>query len=473
LKIVKDFILSIIENENSNDNENSEIIYQHQLKNSLPFKFLINEYACPEIETIHKYSFFDYQRQKVFVRTDDFVYKSEKSRAKKRRSVLRVNKTKKFFARVCVNCKSRNISVGKPKSKRIIDLRFNDSGLKRWITKLSANVYQCDNCGRIFLPKNYVIGTEKFVPKGCKRNLSKYGHNLKSWVVYQHIVNHQSFRQIESNLYEFHKLAIGKSNLHYFKNYIQKYYDSTYKFITNKILSSDILYADETPLKMRKEDGYAWVFTNNKEILSIYQPTREGNFLKDFLGNFNGILISDFYAACDSIDCIHQKCLIHLIRDMNDDLLKNPFNEELKFITKKFTTLIQKIVKTIDRFGLKKRYLSKYRENADIFFNQIAKKSFSTEIAVYYQERFLKNKEKLFQFINYDNVSWNNNSAERAIKLLATHTNKKIKLFSAKRMEDYLKIMSIYQTCSFNNVSFMKFLLSKERDLDRFFQSYF
>ena len=158
---------------------------------------------------------------------------------------------------------------------------------------------------------------------------------------------------------------------------------------------------------------------------------------------------------------------------MNDDLLKNPFNEELKYITKRFTILIQKIVKTIDRFGLKKRYLSKYRENADLLFNQIAKKSFSTEIAVYYQERFLKNKEKLFQFINHDNVSWNNNNAEKAIKLLATHTNKKIKLFSAKRMKDYLKIMSIYQTCTFNNVSFMKFLLSKERDLDRFFQSNF
>ena len=83
--------MSIIENENSNDNNNSEIIYQHQLKDSLPFKFLINEYACPEIETIHKYSFFDYQRQKVFVRTDDFISKSVKSGITKRRSILRAN----------------------------------------------------------------------------------------------------------------------------------------------------------------------------------------------------------------------------------------------------------------------------------------------------------------------------------------------------------------------------------------------
>jgi hypothetical protein len=70
-------------------------------------------------------------------------------------------------------------------------------------------------------------------------------------------------------------------------------------------------------------------------------------------------------------------------------------------------------------------------------------------------------------------VSWNNNNAEKAIKFLATHTNRKIKLFTSERMKDYLKIMSIYQTCVYNEVSFMKFLLSKERDFDRFFECYF
>jgi predicted RecB family nuclease len=473
LNLVKDFIHSIIKNGNNSEYKNSEMIYQHQLEKSLPFRFLVNEYANPAIETIHKYSFFDYQRQRVFVRTDDFIRLSEKNRIKKKRSVLRANKSKTFSARVCVYCKSRDIWIGQPISKRIIDLRFNDSGVKRWITKLSSNVYRCNDCNKSFSPKKYKIGTENFVPKGYRKHRTKYGHSLKCWVVYQHIVNHQSFRKIESNLYEFHKLAIDKSSLHEFKNYIQKYYNSTYKLLTDKILNSNVLYADETPLKMRNEDGYAWVFTNNKEVLSIYQPTREGNFLKEFLKNFKGILVSDFYAAYDSIDCTHQKCLIHLIRDMNDDLLKDPFNDEFKYITQNFTNLIQKIVKTIDRYGLKKRYLSKYRKNADLLFNRIEKKTFSTDIAIYYQERLSRNRERLFQFINHNNVSWNNNNAEKAIKFLATHTNRKIKLFTSERMKDYLKIMSIYQTCVYNDVSFMKFLLSKERDFDRFFECYF
>jgi len=48
--------------------------------------------------------------------------------------------------------------------------------------------------------------------------------------------------------------------------------------------------------------------------------------LKDVLHKFKGVLISDFYSAYDSIDCRQQKCLIHLIRDMNDDYHKNQYD---------------------------------------------------------------------------------------------------------------------------------------------------
>jgi len=35
-------------------------------------------------------------------------------------------------------------------------------------------------------------------------------------------------------------------------------------------------------------------------------------------------------------------------------------------------------------------------------------------------------------------------------------------------MDEYLRIMSIYQTCQYKEVSFLKFLLSKETDMDEF-----
>ena len=472
IKNEKDFIDTIIESNKDVSLKRDDIVFQNQVQRTSSFKFLSGEYAAPEIETIHKYSLFDYQREKVFVRTDDSTRISEKRRNKKKSSNLRPNKNIINSAKICVNCKSRNIRAIKPISKKIIDLKLTQSGIKRWITKFSSYTYHCKECDTYFSPEKYKIGLDKIIPKGCRKNRSRYGHNIKSWTMYQHIVNRLSFRKIESDLYEFFQLAVGKSSLHGFKQYIHKYYRTAYRTLLNTVVNSDVLYIDETPLKMRNEDGYAWVFTNNREIVSIYKPNREGDFLKELLSNFNGILVSDFYAAYDSLKCKQQKCLIHLIRDMNDDLLKNPFNEELKFITGNFTDLMQRIVRTIDRYGLRKYRLQKYNKDVAKLLTKIGKFRFQSEIGLYYQERFNRNKDKLFLFINYDNVSWNNNNAERAIKLLATHTNRNIKLFSENRMREYLQIMSIYQTCVYNNVSFLKFLLSQKRDLGKYMQNY-
>src|SRR5215469_17059722 len=61
-----------------------------------------------------------------------------------------------------------------------------------------------------------------------------------------------------------------------------------------------------------------------------------------------GVLVSDFYTAYDALDMPQQRCLIHLMRDMNDDLLKHPFDEELKSIANKFSSLLKDIVNAID-----------------------------------------------------------------------------------------------------------------------------
>ena len=59
------------------------------------------------------------------------------------------------------------------------------------------------------------------------------------------------------------------------------------------------------------------------------------------LKDFKGVLVSDFYAAYDAIQCPQQKCLIHLIRDLNDDVLKHPFDEEMKQLALELYRLAQ------------------------------------------------------------------------------------------------------------------------------------
>ena len=126
--------------------------------------------------------------------------------------------------------------------------------------------------------------------------------------------------------------------------------------------------------------------------------------------------MSDFYGAYSSDLWIQQKCLVHLIRDINDDLRNNPFDQEYKRITENFSMLLRNIVATVDKYGLKKRNLSKHKKEVSQFYREMSRCNYQSELAQKYQKRFEKNRDHLFTFFNYDGMPWNNNNAEHAIK---------------------------------------------------------
>jgi hypothetical protein len=211
-----------------------------------------------------------------------------------------------------------------------------------------------------------------------------------------------------------------------------------------------------------------WVFTSLTEVVFMYRPTREGDFLKDLLKDFRGVLISDFYAAYDALNCPKQRCLIHLMRDMNQDLLNNPFDEELQSVTGPFGVLLREVVTTIDEYGLKQRHLKKHERAVAHFFESVATKSFRSDAAEALRERLLKNRDELFTFLHYDGVPWNNTNAENAIKRFAAYRENTAGNMKEAGLKDYLVLLSVCETCRYRGISFLKLLLSRERDVDAF-----
>src|SRR5207248_8780909 len=58
-------------------------------------------------------------------------------------------------------------------------------------------------------------------------------------------------------------------------------------------------------------------FERRKNHRMLLTETREATITHEFLANYNGILVSDFYPVYDSVRCKQQKCWVHLIRDLN------------------------------------------------------------------------------------------------------------------------------------------------------------
>jgi hypothetical protein len=189
------------------------------------------------------------------------------------------------------------------------------------------------------------------------------------------------------------------------------------------------------------------------------------------LKDFKGVLVSDFYAAYDSIRCPQQKCLIHLIRDLNDDVLKHPYDEEVKQLALAFTVLLRPMVECIDRYGLNSRFLKKYLVSVERFYRQLSQSDLQSDIAVKVKERLEKNRDKLFTFLSCDGVPWNNNNAEHPVKPFAELRQTIGGVTTEKGLRDYLVLLSLCQTCKYMGLDFLDFLRSGEKDLHAFAHS--
>ena len=214
--------------------------------------------------------------------------------------------------------------------------------------------------------------------------------------------------------------------------------------------------------------SYVWVFTTFREVAYFYSDTREGSFVQNALNGFKGVLLSDFYAAYDSLPCPQQKCLLHLMSDLNDAVLDNPYGESIRAVVTAFAELIRKIVATIDRWGLKSRFLRKHVVDVAHFYRQISRAGQLSEAAGKWKARLDKDRDKLFTFLNHDGIPWNNNNAEHAIKAFARLRRTIEGLSTPKGIEEYLILLSICQTCKYSGLDFLGFLRSGKTDIGTF-----
>ena len=342
--------------------------------------------------------------------------------------------------------------------KLAYDLQITEGGIRRQVIECAAPLHRCLDCCRNFLPRRY-------------KRRDKHFHALKSWAMYQHVAHRVSFQRLEEMFREFFGLRVTYIELHMFKALMARRYRATVRSILAKVIAGMVILADETHVNLQKGKGYVWVLANMEEVVYLFKPTREGDFLHELLKGFGGVLVTDFFSAYDSLPCAQQKCLVHLIRDMNHDLLNNPFDDEFKSLVREFGQLLRKIVATIDRYGLKKRHLNKHVGDVDQFFDTLAGWQYHSDLAQAYQQRLTKNHDKLFTFLRYDSVPWNNNIAEHAVKHYAYYRKVSDGQMTESGLGDYLILLSVYQTCKYKGASFLKFLLSGERNVDRFIET--
>ena len=425
-----------------------------------------DKFANGDLEFVNKRAYFDYQRSRVFVRTSHALKRHNRKshgRTWKNRDI-RATHHVEIAASKCPFCQSKVLLVipvkHRPKGvqtrcKRSYDIVFTPGAIKRKIIDIRAVAYRCLRCERCFVSDRY-------------HRVARHFHGFMSWSAYQQITHRLGAKPLAALLHETLGIQVNWREFFVFWNLLSRYYADTYRRLLANIIAGPVLHADETEVKLRTGTGYVWIFANLDTAVYIFRPSREGEFLRGMLKGFNGVLVSDFYSAYDSLDCIQQRCLIHLIRDMNRAMLDNPFDQELQSITTPFGTLLRAIITTVDEHGLKQRYLARHTRVVSTFFEGLTGHVYESDTSKALQERLLRNRDRLFTFLHHDGVSWNNNVAENAIKQFSYYREDVRRSIKETGLNEHLVLLSLYQTCRVRNISFLRFLLSRERDIDTF-----
>lgn len=421
-----------------------------------PHGFKRNIFAFPELDTINKAAYWNYQRERVYVKSNGNLKRTLDRKSRPKRTLAPDKTIECPRPRCCPKCNSTEMFAHGKASKTVFDLRFMRHGVKRWISRYRFHRYKCLACGTTFIPEQ----------RGWTR--SKYGTEIKAYALYQNIELRLPQESVVGSLNKLFGLYLPFGTTSAFKQDAAKVYEESYNALVKSLCSGRLLHADETKVSIKGKTGFVWVFANLEEVAYIYSETRDGDLLHTLLKDFTGVLVSDFYAAYDGIHCPQQKCLIHLIRDLNDDVLKHPYDEELKRLAQAFAGLVRPMVETVDRHGLKSHFLRKHRVSVDRFYRQLSTMVLQSEAAVKLRDRFQKNRDKLFTFLSFDGVPWNNNNAEHAVKAFATLRKVIGGSSTEKGIREYLILLSICETCKYKGLDFLDFLRSGEKNIDAF-----
>ena len=345
----------------------------------------------------------------------------------------------------------------KDREHALMDIVFMKTGCRKTIVRYRGKQSYCPYCGSRYPPPQV-----KEVRRQC------HGERFHAWVAYLRVALRLSFRLVEKFTRDLFHEDISRTAIEAFFQQTADAHELTEELLLRRILQSPAIHVDETKISILGVHQQVWGITNGRDVVFRLTETRETGFLQELLNGYQGVLVSDFYGGYDAITCRQQKCLVHLIRDLNDDLWKNPFNAEYEQFVAAVRDLLVPIVEDIERYGLKALHLRKHRKRIDCFYRDtIDVLSGQQEILSKYKKRFERYRDSMFTFLGEDEIPWNNNAAERALRHLAVQ--RKISGdFSEKGARRYLRLLAIAQTCRFQNKSFLGFLLSGLKDVDQY-----
>ena len=189
--------------------------------------------------------------------------------------------------------------------------------------------------------------------------------------------------------------------------------------LRDRIRGSAVVNGDETGWREDGKNGYVWSFSTPTEQYFV-RGRRTKAMVDEVLGaDFSGVLVTDFYAAYDHYAGLHQRCWVHLLRDIHDQLRLYPEDAALTQWAKQVRAVYDR-GRAVTTTNLEVRHQEQRRLSDDLL---TVCRPYLTDPAAPQRtlcRRIARYQGELLTFVGHPAVPADNNAAERTLRPLVT-----------------------------------------------------
>ncbi len=221
-----------------------------------------------------------------------------------------------------------------------------------------------------------------------------------------------------------------------------------YEEIQREALKSAVLHADETGWRVKGRTRWLWCFSSTDLTYYMINRCRGGPALREFfIEEFKGVLVTDFWGAYNAVAAgARQKCLVHLLRELkNVDKYHRPGADWPDF-AKKLRRLIGDGVRLWKRDAVPEAEYQSRRARLDKRLAELIDMPWTEKHSRRLVKRLRRHQNELFTFLDHENVPFENNHAERAIRPAVIIRKNSYANRSDKGADMQAVLMSIYRT---------------------------
>jgi transposase len=286
----------------------------------------------------------------------------------------------------------------------------------------------------------------------------RIGVRLASLIAGLRFVGRLPLRIIQQLLQHLYSLKLSAGGLADLLQRLGQVITPAFEALLEQARGSPVLHMDETGWREDGENGYIWeVATAGPNPLRIYayDHSRAGAVVTRLLGrageenSFKGVLISDFYGGYNEYAGVHQRCWVHLLRDLRELKQQHAAQAEvvrwaeevrgLYDVGKEFAAALPQpsAAARASKYGQLCRELERLGRQ----FHKEEGHPCQT-----LAKRLLRHKEEMFQYVRLAGVAADNNLAERGIRPLVVSRKISGGSRSAAGTEAHMKLASLIGT---------------------------